>query len=216
MKKISKLAKYLAVPLLAGAMAVTSGCATYNINSDIPAVENHQIRKGDMKGLVSYVQSEDSAVTNLLKDANLQNKDSYEKAREIYNLMAKKGIIYERSSNDRLGDSEENPNWTGLQYPKETLATKKGDCKNLCFLYASFLKNQGIEGKIVNIPGHVFIIFKAGDSEKIPERNYLNPLSASYVPVDISYIDQMNFEGAVDKGVDNLRLNRGSKRMVDY
>lgn len=49
-----------------------------------------------------------------------------------------------------------------VQFPRETLKAKSGDCDDLVVLMISLLENLGIETALVDIPGHVFIMLNTG------------------------------------------------------
>jgi len=46
-----------------------------------------------------------------------------------------------------------------LQFPRETLEYKAGDCDDLSILYCALLESIGIESAFVTVPGHIFIAF---------------------------------------------------------
>jgi len=49
-----------------------------------------------------------------------------------------------------------------IQYPRETLRFKTGDCDDLTVLYAAILENLGIETALVTVPGHILMMFNTG------------------------------------------------------
>lgn len=49
-----------------------------------------------------------------------------------------------------------------IAYPHETLARRSGDCDDLSALYASLLESSGIPAGLVDVPGHVFVMFDSG------------------------------------------------------
>ncbi len=67
-----------------------------------------------------------------------------------------------------------------LSYPRETLARKTGDCDDLTALYASLLESSGIPAALVDVPGHVYLMF---DSGLTPEemKGYVGSEDAYYV-----------------------------------
>ncbi len=67
-----------------------------------------------------------------------------------------------------------------IAYPRETLARKTGDCDDLTALYSSLLESSGIPTLLVDVPGHVFMMF---DSGLTPEeiRRYTGTTDGSFV-----------------------------------
>jgi tetratricopeptide (TPR) repeat protein/DNA-binding beta-propeller fold protein YncE len=52
-----------------------------------------------------------------------------------------------------------------VQFPRETLRLKSGDCDDLSVLLAAALENLGIESALVEVPGHLFMLFRTGVKE---------------------------------------------------
>lgn len=49
-----------------------------------------------------------------------------------------------------------------VQFPRETLQLKSGDCDDLSVLISAGLENLGIDTAFVEIPGHLFLMFNTG------------------------------------------------------
>ena len=92
-----------------------------------------------------------------------------------------------------------------VQYPRETLRFKTGDCDDLTAMYCSLLENIGIETAMVTVPGHIFMMFNTGtpfaqkheisstDSLTIQHRGSI------WIPVEITNIGE-SFLEAWEKG----------------
>ena len=52
-----------------------------------------------------------------------------------------------------------------VQFPRETLRLKSGDCDDLSVLLSAGLENLGINTAMVEIPGHLFLMFDTGIAE---------------------------------------------------
>ncbi|MFT5218198.1 MAG: tetratricopeptide (TPR) repeat protein [Gammaproteobacteria bacterium] len=52
-----------------------------------------------------------------------------------------------------------------VQFPRETLHLKSGDCDDLSVLISAGLENLGIKTAFVEIPGHLFLMFDTGVAE---------------------------------------------------
>jgi tetratricopeptide (TPR) repeat protein len=48
-----------------------------------------------------------------------------------------------------------------LQFPRETLAYKAGDCDDLSILYCALLESLAVETAFITIPGHIYVAFSA-------------------------------------------------------
>ncbi len=52
-----------------------------------------------------------------------------------------------------------------IQYPRDSLRFKTGDCDDLTVLFCSLLENLGIDTALVTVPGHIFMMFNT----EVPE-----------------------------------------------
>ena len=52
-----------------------------------------------------------------------------------------------------------------VQFPRETLRLKSGDCDDLSVLISAGLENLGINTALIEIPGHLFLMFDTGITE---------------------------------------------------
>jgi tetratricopeptide (TPR) repeat protein len=53
-----------------------------------------------------------------------------------------------------------------INYPRQTLAKRAGDCDDTTVLLAALLGNVGIPTKLVDVPGHLFLLFDTGYHER--------------------------------------------------
>jgi len=49
-----------------------------------------------------------------------------------------------------------------IQYPRETMRRKSGDCDDLVAIYSASLESLGIYTLVVEVPGHMFMMFSTG------------------------------------------------------
>jgi len=53
-----------------------------------------------------------------------------------------------------------------INYPRQTLAKRAGDCDDTTVLLAALLGHVGIPTKLVDVPGHLFLLFDTGYHER--------------------------------------------------
>jgi hypothetical protein len=53
-----------------------------------------------------------------------------------------------------------------INYPRQTLAKRAGDCDDTTILLAALLGHVGIPTKLVDVPGHLFLLFDTGSHER--------------------------------------------------
>lgn len=59
-----------------------------------------------------------------------------------------------------------------LQFPRQTLDYKAGDCDDLSILFAALLESVGVETAFVTVPGHIFLAFSTGLSAEESARMF--------------------------------------------
>lgn len=67
-----------------------------------------------------------------------------------------------------------------IQFPRETLERKSGDCDDLVAFYTSALESLGITTRVIEVPGHMFMMFSTG--LKVEADNYT--MDNMYVPYE--------------------------------
>jgi tetratricopeptide (TPR) repeat protein len=153
--------------------------------------------------LASFITTRDNAVKTCARaTVQLFRNSRYsfmpqnvQHAIEIFDTLGAYGITYVPdprtpfASYSKLKDKVDY-----IQYPRDTLRFKTGDCDDLTSLYCALLENIGIETGFVTVPGHIFMVFNTGvpierksevtiKSDLIIERN-----GTAWVPVETTLI----------------------------
>jgi DNA-binding beta-propeller fold protein YncE len=82
-----------------------------------------------------------------------------------------------------------------LQFPKQTLEYRAGDCDDLSILYNALLESVGIKTAFITIPGHIFTAFFLEMTEEEVRNQFENEADFIFVdgiawmPVEITIID---------------------------
>src|SRR5262249_42919094 len=80
-------------------------------------------------------------------------------AATVFNTLSALGLRYQPDPNppySRLQADQVDY----VQFPRETLRLKSGDCDDLSVLLAAAFENLGIETVMVEVPGHLFVMFR--------------------------------------------------------
>jgi len=109
-----------------------------------------------------------------------------------------------------------------LQYPRDTLARKSGDCDDLSVLFLAALENIGIGTALVDVPGHVFILFNTGvaEAEKhtlgFPDPLLVVHRGMVWIPVEMTMVGS-SFTRAWQKGAEEYRdwLAKGKTEIIE-
>lgn len=85
------------------------------------------------------------------------------KAMAIYESLSAYGISYVKDPKTPFNEySKKDSAIDYVQYPRDVLRFKSGDCDDLTVLYASLLENLGISTGMLLVPGHIFLAFDSG------------------------------------------------------
>jgi len=85
-----------------------------------------------------------------------------------------------------------------VNFPRETLTRKTGDCDDLTSLYASTLESVGVPTGLVDVPGHVFVVFDSGlKDDEIKEHapngarwKMSRATGTAWVPVEVTAVEK--------------------------
>jgi transglutaminase-like putative cysteine protease len=109
-----------------------------------------------------------------------------------------------------------------VHYPRETLESRSGDCDDTSVLMAALLGNVGIATKIVDVPGHMFLMFDTGIHERnrsalgIDEKMYAVSDGGVWIPLETTAIGK-GFPEAWRIGAESYAswASRGRADLVD-
>ena len=120
----------------------------------------------DMVGSFSTPKDETLAVfirqlTNIYSHKGGAVNPNIAKAMTVYNGLSSYGIKYLADPNTpygNLGDTQLDT----IQFPRETLRQRSGDCDDLSILLSASLANLGMETAVLDVPAHLLMMFNTG------------------------------------------------------
>jgi hypothetical protein len=101
----------------------------------------------------------------------------------IHEALSQCGITYVKdpmSASIGTGARKAQPDF--LQFPRQTLEFKTGDCDDLTILYCSLLEAVSIDTAFITVPGHIFMAFS-------PD------ISAADARATFSHVDNLIIQG---------------------
>ena len=87
-----------------------------------------------------------------------------------------------------------------LQFPRETLEYKAGDCDDLSILFNALLESVGIETAFITVPGHIYAAFNLQQQPEDVRKNFLKPDDfiftdgKSWIPVEVTALEESFLE----------------------
>jgi tetratricopeptide (TPR) repeat protein len=121
----------------------------------------------------------------------------------LFDALAALQIIYVKDPNSALAERT----LDSVQYPRETLIKKTGDCDDMSVLFASVLENIGVRTMLLTSPGHVFMAFDSGMSpaqaDMVSFRNsdYFEHNGSLWIPIEATAIKE-GFAEAWNRGAE--------------
>ena len=136
----------------------------------------------DNRKAAAFVTAKDPAILGVSKfisgivrnNANPALNLNIQKAMGVHEALGLYGISYEidpQSAYDQLSQSPEQIDY--LQFPRQTMEYKAGDCDDLSILYAAMLESIGVETAFITIPGHIFVAFSTDLNSKEAAKQFL-------------------------------------------
>ena len=90
-------------------------------------------------------------------------KAELQSAIEIFDSLGVYGMTYVSDPKTPFATFSRNRSQVDyIQYPRETLRFRTGDCDDLTALFCSLLENLGVETAMVTVPGHIFALLNTG------------------------------------------------------
>lgn len=116
----------------------------------------------------SFVTPRDDVLHNFVRQGINENRpdsgplnQNLVSAMTLFNLLSSHGLRYQVDPNSPYAKLKANQ-VDYVQFPRETLRLKSGDCDDLSVLYSAGLENLGIQTAFVDVPGHLFLMFNTG------------------------------------------------------
>lgn len=81
-----------------------------------------------------------------------------------------------------------------VQFPRETLSRKIGDCDDTTVLLSALIESIGIETMVVDIPGHVFLMADAGEEDPdllgLPLERFVEHGGRFWIPIETTRLNK--------------------------
>jgi tetratricopeptide (TPR) repeat protein len=113
-------------------------------------------------------------------------------------------------SNPFASISEELQAVDTIHYPRETLASRVGDCDDTTVLLSALLENLGVSTRFVDVPGHIFLIVNTGIHERnrqalqVPDELLVVEDGELWIPIETTLVGR-GFTEAWRAGAESFR-----------
>jgi hypothetical protein len=139
---------------------------SFSKNQSINVYEKHRLSWDDRNRFASFVTPKDPLLLNYVRAVATQYGETKIKAQwaaMVFNSLGVLGLTYIQDPTNPYQVTSGKTDYVDyIQYPRETLERKSGDCDDLVALYAASLESLGVETRIVEVPGHMLMMFNTG------------------------------------------------------
>ena len=135
----------------------------YNYTLNI--YEKHRLMWDTPQQFATFVTPKDEVVLEFVRTVVTQYQDVNDPMRYagvLFNTLGALGMTYIQDPSNPYQETSEKTDFVDyIQYPRETLQRRSGDCDDLVALYAAMLESLGVRTQVVEVPGHMFLMFES-------------------------------------------------------
>lgn len=139
---------------------------TYGRNATVNVYDKHRLTWDESERFAVFVTPKDEPILNLARMVVAEykeTKDETQLAAALFDALGVFGLTYiQDPSNPYQITSGKTHAVDYLQFPRETLERKSGDCDDLVAVYSSGLESIGITTRVLEVPGHMLMMFNTG------------------------------------------------------
>lgn len=181
---------------------------TFTKNQTLTVHEKHHLTWDKREKIATFVTPKDPVVLEFSRQVAMQYKDMAEPlyyARALFEALGVMGVLYMPDPNNPYQRTSENVDFVDyIQYPRETLKRKSGDCDDLASLYSAMLESLGMNTALLDYPGHILMMFSTGAEaeQNASYGNYIVHGGYLWAPVEVTLLGG-SFINAWKKGMES-------------
>ncbi len=175
---------------------------SFERNLPFKLYSRNSIRWGNKERFASFVTPNDTPVIDFARGVAVPFgeahkgaplPDSIVTAWSVFSGLGTYGISYvPRPNNPYDRVSLDSSTVDSLQFARETLARKSGDCADVVALLASALESLTVTTCALDAPGHLFLMFDTGETNKdvlgLPDNLVVSYAGSYWIPIEATMI----------------------------
>jgi hypothetical protein len=138
----------------------------FNKSPTVNVYDKHRLTWDDRDRYAAFVTPKDPPVMNFVRSVVTQFKETKDQAQlsaAVFDMLGVYGMTYiPDPTNPYQISSGKVDTVDYVQFPRETLERKSGDCDDLVAFYSASLESMGIETRVLEVPGHMLMMFSTG------------------------------------------------------
>jgi fibronectin type 3 domain-containing protein len=138
----------------------------FNSNATLMVYEKHRLIWDEHGRFASFITPKDAPIMSFVRSVITQYKETKDEsllASAVFNAMGTIGMTYIQDPNDPYQEVKGDTKVVDyIQFPRETLERKSGDCVDFVGFYMTALESMGIQTRAIEVPGHMLMMFSTG------------------------------------------------------
>lgn len=179
----------------------------FSKNPTVNVYDKHRLTWDERGRFATFVTPKDPPIMNLVRSVATQFKETKDEAQlagAVFDALGVFGLTYIPDPSNPYQISSGKVNTVDyIQFPRETLERKSGDCDDLVAFYSAALESMGIETRVLEVPGHMLMMFSTGiaaeDDGYTMDNMYVIYQDQLWIPVETTLVGNA-FIKAWEKG----------------
>ena len=197
-----------------------SGDLPFSVERNMPfkLYSRNTIRWDDKNRLAAFVTPNDPPVIDFARGIAVPFAEAHRGAPlpqpiltawSLFEGLGTFGITYAPRPNNPYAQVSLDVNTVDtMQFARETLARKSGDCADVVALLASALESMTVTTAALDVPGHLFLMFDTGETDQaalgFPEDRVVLYAGTYWIPLEATMLGQP-FQAAWKQGAEEYR-----------
>jgi sugar lactone lactonase YvrE/transglutaminase-like putative cysteine protease len=138
----------------------------YSQIKTINIYDKHRMGWDERARYAAFVTPKDPLLINFSRSVASEfgaNKEPTQLAAALFNTLGALGVTYVQDPINPYQVTSNKVDYVDyIQYPRETIQRRSGDCDDLVALYSAALESLGIPTRVLLVPGHMLMMFATG------------------------------------------------------
>lgn len=139
---------------------------TYSQIKAINIYDKHRMGWDERARYAAFITPKDPLLINFSRSVASEfgaSKEPTQLAAAVFNTLGALGVTYVQDPINPYQVTSNKVDYVDyIQYPRETLQRRSGDCDDLVALYGATLESLGIPTRVLLVPGHMLMMFATG------------------------------------------------------
>lgn len=139
---------------------------TYSQIKTINIYDKHRMSWDERGRYAAFVTPKDPLLINFSRSVASEfgaSKEPTQLAAAVFNTLGALGVTYVQDPINPYQVTSNKVDYVDyIQYPRETIQRRSGDCDDLVALYSGALESLGIPTRVLLVPGHMLMMFATG------------------------------------------------------